>query len=73
VTHADRCTYCQGELAWVKELGEEIAGRVLADDGEVEIVPHDQRLHVFHGVAAMLRQARGGFGRTEAAATGAPG
>lgn len=72
-SHAERCTYCQGELAWVKELGEEIAGRVLADDGEVEIVPHDQRLHAFHGVAAMLRQARGGFGLTEARGASAPG
>jgi peptide subunit release factor 1 (eRF1) len=62
VNHAERCTYCNGELAWVKELGEEIATRVLADDGDVEVVQHDRRLHSFHGVAAMLRQARGGFG-----------
>jgi hypothetical protein len=72
VSRAERCSYCQGELAWVKELGEEIAGRVLADDGEVEVVPHDQRLHSFHGVAAMLRQARGGFGMNEGRGGGAP-
>jgi peptide subunit release factor 1 (eRF1) len=58
--HADACSYCGGALAWVKELGEEIASRVLADDGAVEIVPHDRRLHSYHGVAALLRQAGGG-------------
>jgi peptide subunit release factor 1 (eRF1) len=68
VNHADKCTYCNGELAWVKELGEEIATRVMADDGDVEVVQHDRRLHSFHGVAAMLRQARGGFGANEARA-----
>jgi hypothetical protein len=63
--HADRCTYCNGELGWVKEIGEELAARVMADDGQVEIVPHDRRLHAYRGVAAMLRQVRGGFGANE--------
>jgi Bacterial archaeo-eukaryotic release factor family 10 len=65
VNHTDKCTYCSGDLAWVKEIGEELASRVMADDGDVEIVPHDRRLHSYHGVAAMLRQASGGFGSDE--------
>jgi peptide subunit release factor 1 (eRF1) len=67
ISHADRCSYCNGDLAWVKELGEEIASRVMADDGEVEVVPHTPRLHTYRGVAATLRQAgRRGLGMDEA-------
>jgi hypothetical protein len=63
ISHAERCGYCDGELAWVKELGEEIASRVMADDGEVAVVPHTPRLHSYRGVAATLRQAgRHGLG-----------
>jgi peptide subunit release factor 1 (eRF1) len=57
IDHVQRCSYCNGELSWVEALGEEIAGRVIADDGEVEIVPHTNKLHSYRGVAAMLRQA----------------
>jgi peptide subunit release factor 1 (eRF1) len=68
--HPERCTYCSGELAWVKELGEELASRVLADDGDVEIVPRHPRLHAYKGVAATLRQAVAsrGLGTSEASA-----
>jgi hypothetical protein len=57
-THDELCTYCQGPLARVDALGEELAGRVLAEDGEVEVVAHTRRLHSYAGVAALLRQAR---------------
>jgi peptide subunit release factor 1 (eRF1) len=68
--HPDRCTYCQGDLAWVKELGEELASRVLANDGEVEIVPRHRKLHAYKGIAATLRQASvaRGLGTSEASA-----
>lgn len=57
IEHVQRCSYCDGELAWVEALGEEIAGRVIADDGVVEVVPHTNKLHAYSGIAAMLRQA----------------
>jgi peptide subunit release factor 1 (eRF1) len=70
VTHTDRCAYCAGDLAWVKELGEELASRVMADDGEVEVVPRHRRLHAYRGIAATLRQASAarGLGTNEATA-----
>jgi peptide subunit release factor 1 (eRF1) len=58
ISHAQRCSYCDGDLAWVKDLGSEIASRVMLDDGEVEVVPRTPRLHAFRGVAATLRQAK---------------
>ncbi len=57
-THHDSCPYCQGPLTTVSKLDEELVARVLADDGEVEVVPHTPKLHSYDGVAAMLRQAR---------------
>lgn len=57
-THDEVCSFCGGPLARVDALGEEIAGRVLADDGEVEVVPHTNRLHSYDGVAALLREAK---------------
>lgn len=57
IEHVQRCSYCDGELSWVEALGEEIAGRVIADDGDVEVVPHTNKLHSYRGIAAMLRQA----------------
>lgn len=57
-THEEVCSFCQGPLARVGALGEELASRVLAGDGEVEVVAHDNRLHAYAGVAALLRQAR---------------
>jgi peptide subunit release factor 1 (eRF1) len=58
MTHDEVCCFCQGPLARVDSLGEELMGRVLAEDGEVEIVAHTNRLHSYAGVAALLRQAR---------------
>ncbi len=57
-THDELCTFCQGPLARVDALAEELVGRVLADDGEVEVVAHTERLHAYDGVAALLRQHR---------------
>jgi peptide subunit release factor 1 (eRF1) len=57
-THEEVCSYCRGPLARVDALGEELMGRVLGEDGEVEIVAHSQRLHSYAGVAAVLRQAK---------------
>ena len=56
-THDERCSFCQGPLARVDSLGEELVGRTLAEEGELEVVPHDHRLHAYRGVAALLRQA----------------
>ncbi len=56
-THDEVCSFCRGPLAFVEALGEELAGRVLAEDGEVEVVTHTNRLHSYAGVAALLRQA----------------
>ena len=57
-THDERCSFCQGPLARVDALGEELLGRVLTEDGDVEVVAHTNRLHSYAGVAALLRQAR---------------
>jgi peptide subunit release factor 1 (eRF1) len=58
MNHDEVCSFCQGPLARVDALGEELVGRVLADDGEVEVVAHTNRLHSYAGVAALLRQAK---------------
>jgi peptide subunit release factor 1 (eRF1) len=55
-THEEVCSFCQGPLARVDALGEELVGRVLAEDGEVEVVAHTNRLHSYGRVAALLRQ-----------------
>ena len=59
-THDEVCSFCQGPLARVEALGEELMGRVIVEDGEVEVVAHTNRLHSYDGVAALLRQAHGG-------------
>ncbi len=59
ITHSERCPYCEGILVTVLELEEELVARVLAEDGEIEVVAHSPRLHSYDGVAALLRQARG--------------
>jgi peptide subunit release factor 1 (eRF1) len=56
--HDEVCSFCQGPLARVDSLGEELVGRILAEDGEIEVVAHNNRLHEYNGVAALLRQAR---------------
>jgi hypothetical protein len=69
MTHDEVCSFCEGPLARVAALGEELMGRVLANDGEVEVVAHTNRLHSYAGVAALLRQAkaRGLSGREQEA------
>jgi peptide subunit release factor 1 (eRF1) len=69
MTHDEVCSFCQGPLARVDALGEELAGRVLANDGEVEVVAHTNKLHSYRGVAALLRQGKpkGLSGREEEA------
>ena len=57
MNHDEVCSFCQGPLARVDSLGEELIGRTLAEDGEIEVVAHNHRLHAYHGVAALLRQA----------------
>ncbi len=59
MTHDAECRFCQGPLAHVQALGEELASRVLAQDGEIDVVAHTDRLHAYDGVGAMLRQAHG--------------
>ncbi|GEJ57633.1 baeRF10 domain-containing protein [Anaeromyxobacter diazotrophicus] len=73
-THDEVCSFCQGPLALVEALSEELVGRVLAEDGEVEVVAHTNRLHAYHGVAALLRQGRanGLSGREPPAPPGGP-
>ncbi|HET9598104.1 MAG TPA: hypothetical protein VFP65_21125 [Anaeromyxobacteraceae bacterium] len=58
MNHEEVCSFCQGPLARVEALGEELAGHVLAEDGEVEVVAHQNRLHSYRGIAALLRQTR---------------
>ncbi|MFL5261642.1 MAG: hypothetical protein ACJ79L_04445 [Anaeromyxobacteraceae bacterium] len=58
MNHDEVCSFCQGSLARVDALGEELVGRVLAEDGEVEVVAHTNRLHSYKGVAALLRQSK---------------
>jgi len=55
--HDEVCSFCQGPLARVDSLGEELVVRILAEDGEIEVVAHNNRLHAYHGVAALLRQS----------------
>ncbi|HTP28023.1 MAG TPA: hypothetical protein VMK12_20505, partial [Anaeromyxobacteraceae bacterium] len=57
-THGLSCSFCQGPLARVEALGEELIQRVLSEDGDVEVVAHTNRLHSYAGVAALLRQMR---------------
>jgi hypothetical protein len=56
---AESCPYCGGELTTVEDLPEELAGRVLAEDGEIEVVRHSKKLHSYRGTGALLRQVRG--------------
>ncbi|BDG09657.1 baeRF10 domain-containing protein [Anaeromyxobacter paludicola] len=57
VEHTRTCNFCEGPLELVPSLGDELVRRVLADDGEVQVVAHANKLHSYQGVAAQLRQA----------------
>ncbi len=57
--HARSCSYCEGPLELVPSMGEELVRRVLAEDGEVQVVSRSNKLHSYQGVAAQLRQGAG--------------
>jgi peptide subunit release factor 1 (eRF1) len=56
VEAAEVCPFCAGDLRAVQNLREALVARTLAGGGRVEIVPHENRLHSYRGVAAFLRQ-----------------
>lgn len=51
------CGYCGNETTTVN-LGEELARRVLGNDGEIEVLQPRPLLHHYHGIAAVLRHRR---------------
>lgn len=53
---AERCPYCGGDLRVLRDLGEAMVARTLAEDGDVEVVAHANKLHSYRGVGAFLRQ-----------------
>jgi peptide subunit release factor 1 (eRF1) len=55
----ESCRYCGGEVTTVEDLPEELAGRVLAEEGEIEVVRHNNKLHSYRGTGALLRQSKG--------------
>lgn len=50
------CPFCGGALNAVRDLGEALVARALAERGRVEVVAHSRKLHAYRGVAAFLRQ-----------------
>jgi hypothetical protein len=56
ITTNDTCPYCNGNLRGVPNLAEAFITRTLAEQGEVEIVAHGNKLHSYRGVGAFLRQ-----------------
>ncbi len=56
VESAEVCPFCAGDLRAVQNLREALVARTLAGGGRVELVPHEDRLHGYRGVAARLRQ-----------------
>jgi hypothetical protein len=56
VEAAELCPFCAGDLRAVQNLREALVARTIAGGGRVELVPHDNRLHSYRGVAALLRQ-----------------
>lgn len=48
------CGYCGQEVTTV-ELGEELARRVIENDGEIDVLDRRARLHHYHGIGALLR------------------
>ena len=74
VESAEVCPFCAGDLRAVRNLREALVARTLADGGRVEIVPHENRLHSYRGVAAFLRQtAQNGLRGASPASPTAPG
>lgn len=56
VEAAEVCPFCGGELRAVGNLREALVARTLAGGGRVELIGHEQRLHGYKGVGALLRQ-----------------
>jgi hypothetical protein len=56
VESAEVCPFCAGDLRAVQNLREALIARTLASGGRVGLVPHENRLHSYWGVAAFLRQ-----------------
>ena len=74
VESAEVCPFCAGDLRSVRNLREALVARTLAEGGRVEIVPHENRLHSYRGVAAFLRQtAQTGLRGASPAWPAAPG
>lgn len=53
---AERCPFCAGDVWVVRDLGEALVARTLAEGGRVEVVGHTNKLHGYRGVGALLRQ-----------------
>lgn len=51
------CGYC-GQDTTTVNLGEELARRVIENDGEVDVMAPRPQLHHYHGIAALLRHRR---------------
>jgi hypothetical protein len=56
ITDNETCPYCAGALRAVPNLAEALIARTFAEQGEVEIVAHGNKLHSYRGVGAFLRQ-----------------
>jgi hypothetical protein len=56
VEAAEVCPFCGGDLRAVQALREALVAKALAEGGRVEVTGHENRLHSFRGVAALLRQ-----------------
>lgn len=56
VERAEVCPYCAGDVRAVQALREALIAKTLAEGGRVEISAHENRLHSYRGVAALLRQ-----------------
>lgn len=48
------CGYCGQDVATV-DLTQELTRRVIDNDGEIDVVDRQARLHHYHGIAAVLR------------------
>lgn len=48
------CGYCGQDVSTV-DLGQELTRRVIDNDGEIDVVDPQARLHHYHGIAAVLR------------------
>jgi hypothetical protein len=74
VEAAEVCPFCAGDLRAVQNLREALVARTISGGGRVELVSHEQRLHSYKGVGALLRQtAQNGLRGASAPPPAAPG